>query len=319
MSLPRPALLLLLLTACTSAPAPEAPAPPAASAPPAAPTLPRRPAPARLLAMGDVHGDYDALRQALRLGGLIDAGEHWAAGPAMLVQTGDLLDRGDDEPQILALFERLEDEAKAAGGEVVALNGNHEFMNALGDLRYVTEDGFRDFADGAGGDLGALAVAEQPPEARGRAAAFAPGSPWALRLGERDVVAIIGDTVFVHGGVLPPTARYGIPRLNTEAKAWLRGAGPLPELLVVQDGPVWSRHFGGDAAGVDCGLLDEALSILGARRMVIGHTVQEQGINAACGEKVWRIDVGMSKAYGGRAQLLEITAAGARPLGPVTP
>ena len=31
---------------------------------------------------------------------------------------------------------------------------------------------------------------------------------------------------------------------------------------------------------------------------VVGHTIQEQGINSACAEQVFRIDVGMSKGCG---------------------
>ena len=42
------------------------------------------------------------------------------------------------------------------------------------------------------------------------------------------------------------------------------------------------------------------------RRLVIGHTVQEQGINSACDGRVWRIDVGMSKYYDGQVQVLEL-------------
>ena len=40
--------------------------------------------------------------------------------------------------------------------------------------------------------------------------------------------------------------------------------------------------------------------------MVVGHTVQKNGINAACDGRVWRIDVGMAAFYGGTVQVLEI-------------
>jgi len=41
--------------------------------------------------------------------------------------------------------------------------------------------------------------------------------------------------------------------------------------------------------------------------MVVGHSVQPQGINAACDGKVWRIDVGLSAHYGGPLQVLQLT------------
>ena len=52
--------------------------------------------------------------------------------------------------------------------------------------------------------------------------------------------------------------------------------------------------------------------------MVIGHTVQREGISQACGGRVWRIDVGLSAAYAmgsrGKAQVLEIGPRGAKVL-----
>ena len=42
----------------------------------------------------------------------------------------------------------LEKEAPKAGGRVVSLLGNHEMMNLMGDLRYVSVGNFASFADG---------------------------------------------------------------------------------------------------------------------------------------------------------------------------
>ena len=36
----------------------------------------------------------------------------------------------------------------------------------------------------------------------------------------------------------------------------------------------------------------------GAQRMVVGHTIQEAGINTACNDRVFRIDVGLSQGCG---------------------
>ena len=42
--------------------------------------------------------------------------------------------------------------------------------------------------------------------------------------------------------------------------------------------------------------------------MIVGHTVQEQGINSKCDRKIWKVDTGMSDAFGsnGKIQVLEI-------------
>ncbi len=262
--------------------------------------------PGRLIAMGDLHGDLRAAREALRLGGVIDANDRWIGGTTTVVQTGDQLDRGDDEPEILALLERLRVEAAAAGGAVHVLNGNHEFMNVAGDLRYVTPGGFADYVsyDDPSVRLGGGA----PASARGRMLAFRPGADLAKGLAERKVIAVVGESIFVHGGVRAKWAEYGVDKINEEASAWLRGpGGPLPQALTAQDGPVWDRSFSLDTSKEACEELALVLARTGTKRMVVGHTVQSEGISSACGGRVWRIDVGMSAHYGGAPSVLEIS------------
>ena len=105
----------------------------------------RHPAAERVVALGDVHGDLGAMREALLLGGIIDERDEWIGGETVVVQTGDLLDRGDDEREILDLVEKLEQQASDAGGALLVLHGNHELMNVALDFRYVTDAGFSSF------------------------------------------------------------------------------------------------------------------------------------------------------------------------------
>ena len=73
---------------------------------------------------------------------------------------------------------------------------------------------------------------------------------------------------------------------------------------------VWSRHFSGKKP--ECELLAEVLSMAGMSRMVVGHTIQPDGITSACDGRVHRIDVGLSKGCGdGPLQALELTDDGA--------
>lgn len=271
------------------------------------------PAPERLVAIGDVHGDLDATRRALRLAGAIDAAGGWIGGSLFVVQVGDQIDRGDDDRAVLDLFDRLRDEAKAKGGTVLSLNGNHELMNAELDFRYITERSFVSFADLAKGDH--PAVARLPEAQRGRAAAFLPGGPYAKRLAERPVVAIVGDGVFVHGGVLMKHLQYGLEKLDGETRAWLRGerASP-PRAVVAEDGVVWTRAFSAQTGQDDCARLAEVLDALGKRRMVMGHTPQKPGISEVCDGRAVRIDTGMSRHYGGQVQVLEIAGGETRVL-----
>ncbi|HVS03601.1 MAG TPA: metallophosphoesterase [Thermoanaerobaculia bacterium] len=104
------------------------------------------PASARVVAIGDVHGSLDGLQSILGTAGLLDAEGHWAGGDATLVQTGDLLDRGVDVRGVMDLLMRLQPEAKAAGGEVVVLLGNHEIMNLMLEPRDVNPRAYASFA-----------------------------------------------------------------------------------------------------------------------------------------------------------------------------
>jgi Calcineurin-like phosphoesterase len=310
-------IAIAALAACKGEPqrptagSPTPPSAPAAPAPtPAArcdlPDVPaRRPAPARLVAIGDLHGDAGAARAVLRLAGAIDAHDAWIGGALVVVQLGDVLDRGDGEQDILDLFARLVGEARAAGGALLPLLGNHELMNAAGDFRYVTAGGFADFADAPGVDASPVAADALPAAARARARALFPGGPYARRLAGHDVVMIVGDSVLVHGGLAPAWATPArIDDTNRAARCWLAGQGPPPDVLAADDGPVWTRAYAGEQ--VDCDELRRALALAGARRMIVAHTVQPGGITSACDGAVWRIDVGLAAIYGGPTQALEV-------------
>jgi hypothetical protein len=275
-----------------------------------------RPAPERLVAIGDLHGDLEAARRVLRLAGAIDATDAWVGGKLVVVQTGDAVDREDDDRAILDLLERLKREAAQAGGELVAMSGNHEIMNAMFDFRYVTPGAFATFADVVPKEGDAKKLGEVEPAARGRAAAFVPGSgAYAAMIANRPVIYRAGDTMFVHGGILPKHVTFGLDRINDETRGWLLGKQSVPpRVLTQEDGPIWTRMYSAAPGREECALLNDVLASLGAKTMVMGHTVQRNGINSACDGKAWRIDVGMSKFYAGPIEALEIKGEDAKVL-----
>jgi hypothetical protein len=269
--------------------------------------MPMRFAPAsRIVAIGDLHGDLDATHRALRLAGAVDDNGHWIGGKLVVVQTGDQLDRGDNEQAILDLFTRLVEEAAQTGGAVHILNGNHELMNVKLDLRYVTPGGYKDFEDAVTvAEVDSL-LAEYEKAHRARVVAFRPGGTYAKVLARRNTVVIIGENIFVHGGLLPEHVDYGLERLNDELRVWMEGERPIPEWVQEKDSPVWMRHYSDEVDAEDCELLAEVLNRLGVKRMIVGHTVQEEGITSYCDDRVWCIDVGMAAHYGGNIGVLEI-------------
>ena len=202
-------------------------------------------------------------------------------------------------------LEDLAEEARAAGGAVYPLLGNHETMNVELDLRYVTAGGYMDFADVAH-DADDPFYAEYPDSEKGRVAAFRPGGPYALLLARHPIALVVGDTAFVHGGLLPEHAAYGLDTINAETNAWMRGLGDRPSLLSGDNSPVWSRHYSSGPDEADCALLFETLEALDVARMVVAHTVHKEGITTACDGLVWRVDVGLAAYYGGPTQVLLI-------------
>ena len=287
----------------------------------------RRPSVERLVAIGDVHGDLAKTREAFRAAKLTNARDEWVGGTTTCVQVGDQLDRGKDEVAILHFLERLRGEARAAGGELVVMNGNHETLNVSGRYRYSLAEGNADFTRWrARQDIGKVlrancGLAAGVCESRaGEAAktdtlpsfvkegegdrwrALAPGAPLALRfLAHQPVVVAIGSTLFVHGGVLPEHVKYGLDTLNEEISQWIkRGKIKSAPPLSVQgrDSVVWARDYSHvQEHKCDCDLLEETLRMIpGVERVVVGHTIQHpHGITSACDGKVIRIDVGMSK------------------------
>jgi hypothetical protein len=248
------------------------------------------------VAIGDLHGDLENARAVLQEAGLADANGHWSGGAAIFVQTGDVVDRGSDGHAVIALLKGLVPEAAAAGGKAVLLLGNHEVMNMVGDWRYVSE------ADLAG--YGGPAK---------RAAAWAPDGDEGKWLRGLDAVAIEGDAVFCHGGIKPEFAAMGVDGMNKAIHAAIseadghRAAGPdgtptpykSPAPILGPDGPLWYRGYVLDPEETACPMLQDALSKLGVKRMVVGHTTRDDGkIEARCGGRLIVEDTGISAHYG---------------------
>lgn len=200
-----------------------------------------------VVAIGDVHGDFDDFLTILQRAGLIDAQHHWTGEQTTLVQVGDLLDRGPKPREVMDLMISLEKEAPKAGGRVVALLGNHEMMNIMGDLRYVTAENYAAYADGNSaerqrsayqeyvkwrtGHAHLLAELPQPMElteaewmARHpvgfveQREAFSPRGSYGKWLREHSAVAKIGDAIFLHGGIHPNLAHLKLDTINSHIR-----------------------------------------------------------------------------------------------------
>jgi hypothetical protein len=273
------------------------------------------PAVRRIIAIGDLHGDFRALLRCLRLAKVLDGRRAWVGGDTVVVQLGDQVDskcrpgRGcekdevGDELKIVKFVDALHQSAQKSNGAVYSLLGNHELMNVMGNLNYSSAENLVSF----GG-------------AQGRMNKFAPSGEIAVYLAcNRNSIMKIGHYIFVHGGLLPKQARqYTLENINKIIREYLLGHKPqqdpdVQNLLVGQESPFWTRMFsdllGGNSTEA-CGVLNETVEYLNVKGMVVGHTVQPGGINSGCQGQIWRTDVGLSRSFGTspkrKIQVLEI-------------
>ena len=219
---------------------------------------------ARIAALSDVHGQYGIMVQLLRANGIVDRDLNWRYGKGHLVIVGDVFDRGPQVNQALWLLYELERQARAAGGGVHLLLGNHEIMVLANDLRYVN-DGYK---------TNATLLGTPYPELYG------PDTVLGRWLRSKPVMAQIDDLLFVHGGIAEEYLTLGLERSDANARyrASLGTAKAVwsqdPVLNGLYNGktsPIWYRGYFKDAQ-LDQARVDAILGRSGVKHIVVGHT-----------------------------------------------
>jgi hypothetical protein len=224
----------------------------------------------RIVAIGDLHGDFIAWRAIARAAGLIDAQGHWTGGDTVLVQDGDVIDRGPDSMAIVHDLMRLEGEAARAHGRVIALVGNHEAMNMTGDLRYVPASEFVAYADSESARRreAVFAANESTIDANYRRRdpsltkeaihkAWIAATPlgwveheadWSPdgRVGRwvigHSAAVMLDGTIFVHGGIGLGYACLPLAEINRRVAAALKARDMSPQSIINDPvGPLWYR------------------------------------------------------------------------------
>lgn len=267
----------------------------------------------------------------------------WIGDDTHVVQVGDQVDRcrplnnkyecheenitKDDEPSdiiILDFFTFLHIQAVKSGGAVISLLGNHELMNINGDLTYVSKlgiDQFKNYNNNYNG-------------VEGRKKFFERGGKYAQFLSQsRRSVVIIGSTMFAHAGIIkkfmdklnkdkPINKKKDaidiLKNINKIVSEWIFNELVTSEnisyIINSPESLFWNRILGGFSNNKEnCDkYLNNVLDILGLDRMVIGHTPYiKDGITPACNNKLYRVDIGASKAFNNynpdpKPQVLEI-------------
>jgi hypothetical protein len=204
-----------------------------------------------VVAVGDVHGDFDDFVALLQHIGLVDKQNHWTGGKTTLVQLGDVLDRGPKPREVMDLLMALENESSKGGGRIVTLLGNHEVMNIMGDLRYVTPENFASYADAKSEERRKSAfndyvkwreshaalmaelpqpleltegewMARHPPGFVEQREAFGPEGSYGKWLRRHAAVAEINGVIFLHGGISPSVAAMKLDAINSAIRDEIR-------------------------------------------------------------------------------------------------
>ena len=254
----------------------------------------------RVFALGDTHGDYDRLVALLASGKLIeripDAPEavRWSGGRALLVVTGDMIDKGTQSLKVIAVMRALMASAATQGGRVVISVGNHE-AEFLNDPKGSKTDEFRKELKAAGIKPGDVADGTDA-QGIGR---FLLCLPFATR---------VNSWFFSHAGStngrtlrkLAEDVQKGIDEDGYDAKVLLGKKG----LLEARMKPPWWEKGGDEPIESVARLLGYA-DALGVKHIVFGHQPGNYTFNDGSSRKkgtlfqnfgglVFLMDMGMS-------------------------
>jgi hypothetical protein len=296
----------------------------------------------RIVAIGDLHGDYDNYMAVLKASGLVDRKGKWSGGKTHLVQTGDIPDRGPDTLKIIEHMAGLAKQAARKGGMVHNLIGNHEAMNVYGDLRYVSAGEYEAFVTKKSESLrdryfeawiknyevhDPEAFAALPENFREewntryplgwvehRMAwdpAWNPEGEYARWVLENKVAIQINDTIFLHGGISGFYCQNSLESITQMVHESLARFDPAqPGIVEDGFGPLWYRGLSGEEPRASVETVDAILQHQGAKHIVVGHTPTQGVVWPLYDAKVIIIDTGIAAAYGSHLGYLEITPDG---------
>lgn len=280
----------------------------------------------RIVAIGDLHGDYAQYQALLKLNELVDDQGHWQAARTHLVQLGDVPDRGPDSLQIIRHLMQLQKEASRSGGVVHTLIGNHEAMNILGDLRHVHPGEYTALVtrksarlqknylakvlahriktdpilDKDQDTLMTQLATQYPPGYVEHRVLWQPGGEIAKWVAGHPAVIRINRTLFCHGGINPHAELLPIEDINAGISATLRKADSPPDNPATrEDGVLWYRGLATEDETKSLPAVEKMLSFYDVDRIVIAHTPTGGKIVTRFGGRVIMADTGISAFYGG--------------------
>ena len=236
----------------------------------------------KLFVLSDIEGNFTAFKKLLQWNGVIDSNYNWSFGKGHLVLVGDFFDRGEMVTEVLWLIYSLEEKAKAAGGYVHYILGNHEIMNLSGDLRYVRPK-----------YLNNATILNEKYESM-----FNESTELGRWLRTKNVVEKINNIVFTHGGISADMNRMelDIADINKMARPFYADStykypNSQTEIIYSDLGPFWYRGYYTGNDKITSSQIDSSLSLFNIRHIVTGHTIVADTISVWYGGRILNTDV----------------------------
>ena len=264
----------------------------------------------RIIALGDIHGDLQALLGVLYSAELIDDDGKWKEQRSTyVVQTGDLFDnyRIDYDSSCLGLIDTLDEfiilhyltqlhrqaQAQKNKSSIILCIGNHELMNMYSDFRYINKN----------------TKSKLIEEVRKKL--FTNGSFFSKKMASIfRVVAKIENYLFMHGGIHDDNIGKldDIVIYNKELYNWLyTPIDPVNPIIISSkitdlyyNSIAWTRHFYTLNSTEEQQKVENFLNRLDKKnklKVIVGHSPMYNNINIKCNERVILLDTEMSRAF----------------------
>jgi hypothetical protein len=313
----------------------------------------------RIIAIGDIHGDLDLAIGYMEVAELIkrvyEEDENgstvtlfykdekvkriykWIGKRTVAVQVGDQVDRcrpynhechvpeatiNDEASDVTIMFFYYELHVAALKVDcaVYSLLGNHELLNVLGNMKYVSHKGLTEFpsktTDLFKGRIDAFSVDSKKKT-------FKDQSSLSEFMGCTRLSSIIVDNyLFVHAGIMERLINYtnkskkvadrnSVKTINDLVGSWLLNNNTDGDKVFIMKllagkfmSPFWPRIFGTiktnlELESEECKkYVKPVLNLLNLKGIVVGHTPQlKNNINSTCSNTVWRVDIAGSQAF----------------------
>ena len=249
----------------------------------------------KIVALSDIHGQFDLAIEILKNNKVIDADMNWSFGTGHFVIVGDIFDRGPKVTETLWFVYNLERQAEQSGGKVHFLLGNHEYMVLHKDLRYLHKKYIK-----------ASELLETSYDEL-----FGINTVLGRWLRSKATLLKINDNLFVHGGVSPEflvdgfklkkinrVMRKSIDRDKTEMKA-----GPFYDKYYRSKGPIWYRGYFQD--NLEESVIDAILAQVDSNHLVVGHCSQDQ-VLYLYNQKIFAVDSSIKNGEYGEVLFINV-------------